>query len=210
MDVLIGNSYAVEQTEGALRPLYGPQQTYIRLPALGSQKTFQTITEVMKLHMRQGRSPNSIFTPDPDLTMALKAHYGIGGLNPILNIRTNSGTDFQSGVMGGASNGTGAFAPATYLAVSADVNPVVVTDLTLMGEILTGSLARTLATYAHTTGATSFTQTVVFTSDQTITLSKSGLFNIGSGGRVCWEELWIQPRLLTSGDQLSVSIQVNI
>lgn len=126
-------------------------------------------------------------------------------------MRTDSGRDFQARVMGDtASTGTGAYAPACWIGVSANANAPANADTTLPGEIVAGSLARAQATYAHTTGSSSYTLTKTFTSDQTIVLAKIGIFNAPTGGTLVFETLMNATASLVSGDQCQVTETVSL
>jgi hypothetical protein len=106
-----------------------------------------------------------------------------------------------------ASNGTGAYAAANYIALTADTGTPVDTDTTLPGELETGNsgtLSRTQATYAHTTGTSSYTLTNLFTSDESVTIAKIGVLNDPTAGTLVFEDLFGVPAVLYSGDQLLV------
>jgi hypothetical protein len=128
-------------------------------------------------------------------------------------MRTNAGADWQSGVMADtASNGTGAYAAANYIALTADTGTPVDTDTTLPGEIETGdsgTLSRVQATYAHTTGTSTYTLTNLFTSDESVTVAKIGVLNDPTVGTLVFEDLFGVPAVLYSGDQLLVVESVN-
>jgi len=202
MEVLIGNPRKNSAGWSA--------QTRILLPHMDYDEAYITIVSAMESHLEPGTSPMSVFTSEPDLTHKLKDYYGIPkGIGSIVNIRTNAGTDFQAGVMANpAANGTGGYGPAFWIGVSADTNPIAVTDVALPGEITTGTLTRAQATFSHTTGVPSYTLTKIFTSDQTVTLSKDGVFNTATLGVVFWEELFTVPRNMASGDLLSVTVNI--
>jgi hypothetical protein len=109
-----------------------------------------------------------------------------------------------------AGNGTGAYAAANYVAVTADVTTPAATDTTLPGEVGSGTLVRVQASYAHTTGTDSYTLSNVFTSDQTITLAKIGIFNAASAGVLVFEELLPETAPLYSGDQVLIVATIDI
>jgi hypothetical protein len=124
--------------------------------------------------------------------------------------RTNTGADWQAGVLGStSSNGSGAYAAANYMAVSANTAPAYATDVSLPGEIVAGTMVRVQATYAHTNGTSSYTLTNVFTSDQTIILQKLGILNAASGGTLVFETQFT-PAPLNSGDQILIVETVNL
>jgi hypothetical protein len=98
-------------------------------------------------------------------------------------MRTNAGRDFQARVMGDtASTGTGSYAPACYIGLTANSTAPAAGDTTLTGEIASGTLTRAQATYAHTNGTNTYTLTKTFTSDQSVTIAKIGVFNASSSG----------------------------
>lgn len=126
-------------------------------------------------------------------------------------MRTNGGADWQSGVMGNsASNGTGAYAPACYIGVTANSAAPVATDTTLAGEVVSGTLIRAIAIYAHTVGSTSYTLSLTMTADQTITLEKIGVFTALTGGVMVFETLLNSPVTMISGDQVLIVETVNV
>lgn len=127
------------------------------------------------------------------------------------DLRTNAGADFQAGVMSStASTGTGAFAPANYIGMTANATAPAAADTTLTGEITTGALARAQATYSHTTGTASYTLQKTFTSDQSVTAAKIGVFNASTGGTMVFETLLNATATLVSGDQLTVTETVSL
>jgi hypothetical protein len=132
-----------------------------------------------------------------------------------LQIRYNNGASWQAGIMGSpSSTGTGTYAPAIYMALSSDSTAPALGDATLVGEVTSGSLIRALSTYAYTTAATSYTESKVFTSDQTITIYKSALFTVASAGSPIFGSLLTaggvnSPKSLYSGDQVGVTETVN-
>lgn len=109
-----------------------------------------------------------------------------------------------------ASTGTGAYAAANYVAVTANATTPAGTDVSLAGEIVAGSLVRVQATYAHTLGTSSYTLSNTFTSDQSITLNKIGIFNASSGGTMVFETLLDSPVVMISGDQVLIVETVNL
>jgi hypothetical protein len=132
-------------------------------------------------------------------------------------MRVNSGADFQSGVMGNtASNGTGTYAPGTYIALTENTTAPTGTDTTLTGELAaaSGGLIRALATYAHTAGASSYTLTKLYTmvsADGTSrTPAKIGVFNASSAGLLVFETAIPNPPTMVPGDQLTLTETVNI
>ncbi len=126
-------------------------------------------------------------------------------------MRTNAGRDWQSRVMADtSSNGTGQYAPANYIGVSANNAAPSAASTTLTGEIVSGSLIRAQAAYAHTNGTASYTLTKTFTSDQSITLAKIGVFTAPSGGTIVFETLLNSVAVMVSGDQLQITETVTL
>ncbi len=126
-------------------------------------------------------------------------------------LRTNAGRDFQARVMGDtASTGTGAYASATYIALTADATAPSAANTTLTGEVASGTLARAAAIYAHTNGTASYTLTKTFTSDQSVVIAKIGVFNASSSGTMVFESLLNDTATLVSGDQLQITETVTL
>ena len=122
-----------------------------------------------------------------------------------LHLRTKAGRDHQARVMGdNASNATGSYATGSWLAVSSSSAAADENNTTLPGEISSGTLARAQAVYAHTTGTNFYTLTKVFTTDQTVTIRKCGVFNAATGGTLCFESP-VADVSLRSGDQFQLT-----
>lgn len=135
-----------------------------------------------------------------------------------MELRTNAGRDFLARVMGDtASNGTGAYASGCFIGVTADATAASAASTVLTGEITTGTLSRAQATYAHTNGTSTYTLTKTFTSDQSVTLAKAGVFNnVGPGGAASSSNTLVFETLLTatapmsSGDQVQITSTVTL
>ena len=126
-------------------------------------------------------------------------------------LRTDAGRDFQARVMGDtASTGTGAYAAATYIGITANATAPAAGDTTLTGEIASGTLIRAQAIYAHTNGTASYTLTKTFTSDQSVVIAKIGVFNAASTGTMVFESLLNATATLVSGDQLQITETVTL
>jgi hypothetical protein len=127
-----------------------------------------------------------------------------------LAIKTNAGQDFQYNVMANsASNGTGAYAPANYIALTSNATAPNVTDTALAAEA-TGALARVIAsTISHTTGTNTYQLQKTFTSDQSLTVNKIGIFNAAAVGTMVFETT-ITAATLVSGDQLQITETVTM
>jgi hypothetical protein len=109
--------------------------------------------------------------------------------------------------------------PVLWMALSANTATPVDTDTTLPGEITTagGGLVRKVSTYAHTTGASTYTQTATYTANSSdvlpVTIAKMGGFNsaVVSGSRMSFETLLNQTATLNAvGDQVTVTQTVTV
>lgn len=109
-----------------------------------------------------------------------------------------------------ASTGTGAYAPANYIGLTANATAPAAGDTTLTGEIGSGTLVRAQATYAHTNGTNTYTLTKTFTSDQSVVIAKIGVFNAPTGGTMVFESLLSATATLVSGDQLAITEVVTL
>lgn len=120
-------------------------------------------------------------------------------------MRTDAGRDFQAEQMGGTPG-----AAANYIGVTANTTAPSAGSTALTGEITSGTLTRALATYAHTVGTATYTLTKTFTSDQTVTIAKIGVFQGASAGVLVFETLLNATATLVSGDQLQVTETVTV
>jgi hypothetical protein len=216
--------------------------TVIQFPeGIDLAEAIVTAREVIGYHVADGKI-KGFRSDNPDLVSALEAFYGLkatpksnGGAatasalgtlvslslaglvwaSTQLQLRYNNGASWQAGIMGNpSSTGTGAYAPGIYMGLSSDSTAPAVGDSALVGEITSGTLARALASYGYTTAATSYTQSKVFTSDQTVTIYKSALFTVASGGSPIFGSLLTaggvnSPKSLFSGDQVGVTETVS-
>lgn len=128
-------------------------------------------------------------------------------------MRTNAGVDFQAAQMGSTSPGSNG---ANYVALTANATAPSATDTTLTAEIATagGGLVRAQGTYAHTTGASSYTITKAFTANGSdslpVTVNKVGVLTAASGGTLAFEDAVTAATLNASGDQLTVTQTVSL
>ena len=122
-------------------------------------------------------------------------------------LRTNAGTDFQAAVMSGTAAQPAA---ANYIGLTANATAPAAGNTTLTGEIASGTLARAQAAYAHTNGTATYTLIKTFTSDQTVTIAKIGVFNAAAAGTMVFETLLNATAALVSGDQLTVTETVTL
>jgi hypothetical protein len=195
-------------------------------------------TGVWASHATPGAAPPWVASEDPDLTRLLAAHFGgaevrdletgdgPGGLVAATALttlalglmlarctpwlKTNIGNDFQAAQMSGAA--VAAPAVAKWVALTANATAPGPTDTTLTAEIVTasGGLIRKIGTYAHTTGAASYTLTTVFTvngSDSIpVTIAKRGIFDAASAGNMVFETLVSPTATLSAvGDALTLT-----
>lgn len=125
-------------------------------------------------------------------------------------MKTNYGNDFQARQMGGAAT----TAVAKYVGLSANTTAPAATDTTLTGEIVTAGLTRQLGTYAHTTGAASYSITTTFVAqaaDVPVTVAKRGHFEAISGGSQVFSSLLAQTAPFNAaGDQMVLTDTINL
>jgi hypothetical protein len=133
--------------------------------------------------------------------------------------KTNAGNDFQYGVMAAsASNGTGAYAPANYIALSATATGTTGAETTLAGEIVTagGGLLRAQATsITHTAGTNTYALSKTFTTNGSdalpVTIASIGIFNAASAGTLVFRTvLGTTATLSAVGDQLTITDTVTM
>lgn len=147
------------------------------------------------------------------------------------NLRTNVGIDFVAIQLGGTATTT----TADYLAVSNNTtapnathtsstipwSSAQATDVaagTTTGEYTALGVARAQATYAHTTGVASYTQTKTFTATGTITsLQVAGLFGgssrtaqAASANNILFVESTFTATSMVNTDQLTLTWTVNV
>jgi hypothetical protein len=216
--------------------------TTVQFPdGIDLHEAFLTAREAIQYHVADGKI-GGFRSDNPELVEALEDFFGLkpppkpkgdgngnqaGGVLTSLviagfviaytrcQLRYNNGASWQAGVMGSpSSTGTGAYAPGIYMGISSDPTAPTLTDTALVGEVTSGTLSRALATYAYTSGATTYTESKVFTSDQTITIYKSALFTASSGGSPIFGSLLTaggtnSPKSLFSGDQVGITETVN-
>lgn len=123
------------------------------------------------------------------------------------NLRVDVGKDYVCDSLG--NNGSRP-AVAYYMALTENGTAPGASDTTLTAEITTGGLARATATYAHTTGATSYTLQKQFTASTSFsTVQKEGIFNASTAGTLFVENTFTSTALV-SGDQLTVTHTINV
>lgn len=129
-------------------------------------------------------------------------------------MKTNAGYDWQAATMGNAAAsgaGTGTCRAADQIALTTDTAAPNATDTTLPSEYATagGGFLRAAGTYAHTTGATTYTLTKTFTANSNdspnfpLALAKVGVLNATSTGTLVWETKFATVATIAAvGDQL--------
>jgi hypothetical protein len=99
--------------------------------------------------------------------------------------------------------------PARFMALTTDTGAPAVGDTTLASENTTNGCARALATFAHTPGATTFTQYKIWTATGALTaLHKAGLFTSGtlaSAGVLVADTALNADATLANGDTVAVT-----
>lgn len=116
-------------------------------------------------------------------------------------MKTLAGRDFQADAMG-----QGAY----WMGVTENDDAPVNTDTVLTDEIDSGTLARDAAVYAHTPGSSFYTLTRTLTADQSVVLAKVGIFTEEVDGDLVFEDLLDEVATMTSGDQVTVTVTVNV
>ena len=109
-----------------------------------------------------------------------------------------------------ASDATGIYAPANYIALSTDPTAPSAASTVLAGELLGGTLVRARASYAHTNGTASYTLIRAFTSDRIASVLKYGVFNAPTGGTLCFEQAFPEAVPLKVGDTVQVVDTISI
>jgi len=126
-------------------------------------------------------------------------------------MRTYAGRDLQAALMADpASNATGAYAPANWMAITASAVVEDPTRTTLPGELTGGTMGRSQATYSHTSGTTSYTLIRTWVSDRTVIINKFGVFNGSSGGVMMFEKNLDEAVNLKAGDSFQIVHTVSI
>lgn len=128
---------------------------------------------------------------------------------------TTAGKDFAASALGDVSGSRAA--AAGYMALTANATAPAVGDTTLTAEIATagGGLLRKAATYAHTTGASTYTLTATFTANGSdalpVVVAKIGIFNAAAAGAMPWESLLSPTATFSaSGDQTTITETITI
>lgn len=129
-------------------------------------------------------------------------------------LKTNAGNDVQAAQMSGSASAT---AVLKWVALTANATAPSATDTTLTAEITTagGGLLRKIGTYAHTTGAASYTLTTTFTGNGSdsypVTIAKRGIFDAASVGNMGFETLVVPTATLAaSGDSVTLTDTISM
>lgn len=148
--------------------------------------------------------------PSAVKTLILSGLFSLGTLAGVwgAELRTSAGVDHQSRVMfDTASNATGSYAAANYVALTENSTAPALGDTTLSSELVGEGLSRAQATYAHTNGTTTtaLTKTFTMSSGTSRTINKAGLFNASSTGTLTFTTLVPSPPTLVPGDSVAVT-----
>ena len=107
-------------------------------------------------------------------------------------------------------------APGFWMALTTDATAPAATDTSLASELSGSGWTRAQATYAHTTGASTYTLVKTFTSaDGTArTINKMAIFNAasnaGTPAQMVFESAVPSPPVLVSGDTVTITETVTI
>ena len=158
--------------------------------------------------------PSYVTGDDEALAAAVRAHFGLTEPTPPTALLTNAGLDFFAAQAAGSASSS---AVAKWIALTANSSAASATDTTLTGEITTGGggLVRAAGTYAHTTGASTYTVTNTFASNGSdslpVTVAKLGAFTASSAGSMVFETLLgTTATLSVSGDSLQVTWTITL
>ena len=158
------------------------------------------ITKLDELRMLAGLQPHY-----------LREFLRLGGgelVDVTANLRTTIGIDYVADSLG--SRTVAGTAVAKYMALSENATAPATGDTTLTAEITTAGLQRVAASYAHTTGAASYSLSNTFTATGTFSaVQKEGLFTASSAGNLFVENTFTATALV-SGDQLTVAHTINV
>lgn len=104
--------------------------------------------------------------------------------------------------------------PARFIGLTADPGAASAASTALTSEFTTLGMSRALATYAHTPGSASYTQSKTFTATgNTGAIHRAGMFTaltLTAGGILVFETVLNADATLANGDQLALTWTVNI
>ena len=98
--------------------------------------------------------------------------------------------------------------PARFMAITNDATAPAVGDTTLTSEITANACGRAIATYAHTPGATTYTQVKTWTASGAQSAQQAGLFTGGygaGGGGILVAHTTFTSATLANGDSLQLT-----
>ena len=103
--------------------------------------------------------------------------------------------------------------PALYIALTTDSAVASASDTTLASEQNSNGLSRALATYAHTSGTSTYTlsKTFTYTGSGAVAIAKVGVFNASSGGVMMFESvLGTAATVAANGDTIAVTETITL
>jgi hypothetical protein len=126
---------------------------------------------------------------------------------PEENLRTNAGANWQADIM--SDTGTPSVnTQCNYIALTDDSGSPNATDTALASEIATNGLSRKQGTYNHTSNASSYTDSAVWTATGTQASQKAGMLTTSSGGTLCFESTYTAVTL-NDTDTLTLTWTIN-
>ena len=96
-----------------------------------------------------------------------------------------------------------------WIGLTGDNTVPAATDTSLTSEYASLGLSRAVATYAHTTGTTSYTLSNTWTATGNATVNKEGVFNAAASGTLIFESLEPATAYVLNGDTYTNTITVN-
>lgn len=162
------------------------------------------VEELWPLHSDSAR-PAYVSSNDPEFQKALADYYGCpeGTYEAII---TNAGRDALHTARWGTSTQPAQF---SAMGISTATSGFVAADTTLTSELTTNGLTRGVATFAHTTGATTstLTKTWTYTGSGSVVIGSVGTFNNAASGGTLGEEDVLSGTITvtTSGDTATVT-----
>lgn len=124
------------------------------------------------------------------------------------NLVVNAGLNWLADIMGSTST-PAVNTQCNYIALTNSAITPAAGDTTLTGEIVANGLSRAQATYAHTSGATTFTLTKTFTATGAQSAQAGAVFTAVSSGTMCFEDTFTSATLATN-DTLSITWTITI
>jgi hypothetical protein len=180
----------------------------------GTMEIFYTFANILQSAVKRNRLSPVNLIPKKRNKVILKIYDANGKLKSTVNgynSRVNLGAAWQAQIMGNESGN-----PAKFIALSSSVITPNSTDMTLTGEITNYGLARTVGTFTNYTapstlgGGASYQITHQYTATGNITVQSSALFDAISGGNLFVEANFQNQAVLSNGDNLVLTWQINI